>query len=122
MLRMATGYLTLLNHDSFLPYANLRFLQLIGSSATLCGEKIRSPDHLDILNDQAFPSIDLFSSLMAQTYSKMAMPGFIRLKLGPCGSGSMGHHFSHKDRPPQSVDLKSNENIENLASIQDFGK
>lgn len=62
--------------------------------ATSCVQKkIRSADCPNVLNDQVFPSVDLFSTVMAQTYSKMTEPRFIWLKLWKSGSGRMSHHF-----------------------------
>lgn len=40
-------------------------------------------DYPNILNDQVILSMDFLSSLMAQTYSQMTMPGFIGLKFQP---------------------------------------
>lgn len=47
----------------------------------MCAKKIRSADCPNVLNDQVFPSVDLFSTVMAQAYSKMTEPRFIWLKL-----------------------------------------
>lgn len=62
---------------------NLGLLQLVRFSFgnIMCAKKIRSADCPNVLNDQVFPSVDLFSTVMAQTYSKMTEPRFIWLKL-----------------------------------------
>ena len=50
------------------------------ASATLCAQRMRSADYLNILNDQVIPSMDFFFP-DGTANSKMTMPGFNRLKL-----------------------------------------
>lgn len=61
---------------------------------------------MNIQNDQVIPSIDFFSFLVAQAYSKMKVPGWFR---------EHEKLFSHMNWPPQNPDNP----IENLAQWSD---
>ena len=74
-------------------------------SAMLCAKNMRSADYL---NDHVV--LGFFLTLLAWAYSKMKMPGFIRLKTWKSGSGSMRHQF-HTWMRTMSPDLNPNENL-----------
>ncbi len=88
------------HHDKCLPYKPVRAVLWSGFAA-VCQVKVQQlyvPKEWGQLTTWIYWMTRLFhqwifSCLMARAYSKTTMPGFIRLKLGKSGSGSMRHHF-----------------------------